>query len=139
MESGKEHHGACLCGSVRVKAKAKSNGIGACHCSMCRKWGGGPLLAVECESDVIFEGEDQISTFDSSEWAERGFCRKCGSHLFYRLKEGGHYAIPVGLFNDGDEWKLVEQIFIEQKPAFYSFAEKTKKLTGQEVFDQYSG
>lgn len=139
MESRTEHYGTCLCGAVRVKAKAKSMNIGACHCSMCRKWGGGPLLAVECEREVDFEGAEQISTFNSSEWAERGFCQKCGTHLFYRLKEEGHYAIPAGLFDNGDEWKLAEQIFTDQKPSFYSFAEETKNLTGQEVFDQNSG
>ncbi len=139
MESGTKHHGACLCGAIRITAKVKGNGVGACHCSMCRKWGGGPFLAVECESKVDFEGAEQISIFESSDWAERGFCQKCGTHIFYRLKEEGHYAIPVGLFDGGDEWILSEQIFIDQKPSFYSFAEATKDLTGEEVFAQYSG
>lgn len=139
MESETEHHGTCLCGAVRVAAKTKSNSIGACHCTMCRKWGGGPLFSVECESEVDFEGAEHVSTFNSSEWAERGFCQKCGTHLFYRLKQEGHYAIPVGLFDGGDEWRLTEQIFIDQKPSFYSFAEKTKELTGEEAFAQYSG
>ncbi len=139
MESKNEHRGTCLCGAVCVTAKTKGNGIGACHCTMCQKWGGGTLLAVECESDVDLAGAEHVSTFSSSEWAERGFCQKCGTHLFYRLKQEGHYAIPVGLFDGGDEWKLAEQIFIDQKRSFYSFAEKTKDLTGEEVFAQYSG
>ena len=139
MESRAEYRGTCLCGAVRVAAKPKSNSIGACHCTMCRKWGGGPFLAVECESEVDFEGAEHISTFSSSEWAERGFCQKCGTHLFYRLKQAGHFAIPVGLFDGADQWQLTEQIFIEQKPSFYSFAEKTKNLTGEEAFAQYSG
>jgi hypothetical protein len=139
MESRAEYRGTCLCGAVRVAAKPKSNSIGACHCTMCRKWGGGPFLAVECESEVDFEGAEHISTFSSSEWAERGFCQKCGTHLFYRLKQEGHFAIPVGLFDGADQWQLTEQIFIEQKPSFYSFAEKTKNLTGEEAFAQYSG
>jgi hypothetical protein len=139
MEHKTEHHGTCLCGAVRVAAKTKSNNIGACHCTMCRKWGGGPIFAVECGSEVDFEGAEHISIFNSSEWAERGFCRKCGTHLFYRLKLEGHYAIPVGLFDGSDEWIFAEQIFIDQKPSFYSFAEKTKNLTGEEVFAQFSG
>lgn len=140
MESKTGHRGTCLCGAVRVAAKAKSNDIGACHCTMCRKWGGGPLFAVECKSEVDFEGAEHISTFSSSEWAERGFCRECGTHLFYRLKQEEHYAIPVWLFDGGDhdQWRLTEQIFIDQKPSFYSLAEKTTDLTGEEVFAQYS-
>lgn len=139
MNSETEHHGTCLCGAVRVVAKPKSNSIGVCHCTMCRKWGGGPLFAAECDGEVNFEGAEHVSTFSSSEWAERGFCRTCGTHLFYRLKQEGHYAIPVGLFDEDNEWRFAEQIFIDEKPAFYSFAEKTKDLTGEQVFAQYVG
>jgi hypothetical protein len=104
---------------------------------MCRKWGGGPLFAVEFAGDVDFNGSEHITTFSSSEWAERGFCQQCGTHLFYRLKQGGHYALPVGLLDSADDWKITEQIFIDQKPPYYSLAEKTKQLTGEEVFAQF--
>lgn len=136
MNSKTGKSGSCLCASVRIVAKPKSNSIGVCHCVMCRKWGGGPFFAAECESAVDFEGTEYISTYSSSDWAERGFCRKCGTHLFYRLKQEGHYAIPVGLFEDSDDWMLADQIFIDQKPSFYSFAEKTRNLTGAEAFAQ---
>ena len=96
------------------------------------------MLAIECGSDVQFVGTDSISVFSSSDWAERGFCRKCGSHLFYRLKQVGHYAVPVGLLDEGEQWVFDQQIFIEEKPAFYAFANQTKNLTGAEVFAQYS-
>ena len=139
MEFKAMHQGTCLCGAVRISARTRNNSVGVCHCVMCRTWSGGPLLAVECESDVEFEGTEHISIFNSSEWASRGFCQTCGTHLFYRLKREEHYAIPVGLFDDNAEWRLGEQIFIEQKPSFYSFAEKTKELTGEEAFAQYSG
>ena len=137
MESKNEHHGTCLCGAVRVVAKTSGNDIDACHCTMCRRWGGGPFLAVECGGNVDFQGAEHISTYSSSDWAERGFCRSCGTHLFYRLKQREHYAIPVGLFDGRDDWKLTEQIFIDEKPAFYAFAQATKNLTGEEVFAQY--
>ena len=137
MNAGAECHGGCLCGAVQVVAKTKGNDVGACHCVMCRRWGGGPLLAVECGGDVKFIGESSIGVFDSSEWAERGFCRVCGTHLFYRLKKEGHYAIPVGLFDSSEPWMLTGQVFIDQKPAFYSFAQSTEDLTAEEVFEQY--
>lgn len=136
MSSGNTHQGKCLCGAVTVTATAAKDHIGACHCSMCRKWGGGPFLAVECGSDVEFTGNESIGVFDSSDWAERGFCRQCGTHLFYRLKEEGFYAIPVGLF-DTTDWVLTEEVFIDEKPEFYAFSQDTKKLTGAELFAQF--
>src|SRR5690606_36721869 len=93
---------------------------------------------VECEAEVMFEGAENTSVIASSDRAERGFCRTCGTHLFYRLKSEGHYGIPAGLLSESDNWELTKQIFIDQKPAFYSFEQETQKLTGEEVFAAYS-
>jgi len=139
MNSITEQSGSCLCGSVKISAKPKSNHVGACHCDMCRKWGGGPLLVAECEDDVRFESDSSIGVYSSSDWAERGFCQQCGTHLFYRLKQGGFYAIPVGLFDEKQQWQLAEQVFIDNKPGYYSFAEKTRNLTEAEIIAQFSG
>ena len=100
--------------------------------------GGGPLMAVDCGTDVLFEGEENISVFNSSEWAERGFCRKCGSHLFYRLKESKQYIVPVGLFDDNSTFVFDHQVFIDEKPSFYCFSNKTNNMTGAEVIEHYA-
>ena len=130
--------GSCLCGGVQLVAKALSHLVGACHCKICTKWAGGPLLGVDCGSDVSFEGKEHISVFNSSSWAERAFCKKCGTHLFYRLKENNQYFMPIGLFDDCEGFVFAHQIFIEEKPSFYSFANETKNMTGEEVFAQFA-
>jgi hypothetical protein len=130
--------GSCLCGAVNVSAKTMSNKVGACHCSMCQKWAGGPLMVVDCGSDVSFQGEENIGVFNSSEWAERGFCKKCGSHLFYRLKESNQHFMPVGLFDVGEEWIFDHQVFIDEKPEYYCFSNETQNITGAEVFAMFA-
>ena len=137
MTASHDMSGHCLCGQVTVSVSLDDCSVGACHCSICRKWGGGPLLAVECGENVRFEGKEHIHTYSSSDWAERGFCRQCGTHLFYRLKEGGFYALPVGLLEGEPGWRLDHQVFIDEKPGFYSFAEETDNLTGAEVFARF--
>ena len=131
--------GSCLCGAVTIQANASSKNVGACHCSMCRKWGGGPLLAIDCQTEVSFTGEENISSYSSSEWAERGFCSKCGTHLFYKLKEQGQYIVPAGLLESAEGLDFDHQIFIDEKPAYYDFANETKNMTGPEVFAMFSG
>ncbi|NEP05969.1 MAG: GFA family protein [Okeania sp. SIO2G4] len=138
MSVKSEHQGSCLCGAVHIFVKTNSKSVAACHCNMYRKWMGGPLLAIECGNQIRFEGSENISVFNSSEWAKRGFCSKRGSHLFYRLKQEGDYIIPVGLLDNDSNFTFEQQIFIDQKPSFYSFANKTKNMTGVEVFAQYS-
>ena len=138
MANGSEGKGSCLCGAVKITAKNISNDVGVCHCDMCRKWGGGPLMAVDCGTEVTFEGGENIAVYDSSEWAERAFCSKCGSHLYYRLKEPDQHIMPVGLFDTDIPFVFEHQIFIDSKPSYYHFGNKTKEMTGEEVFALYA-
>ena len=133
-----EGKGKCLCGAVQFTAKDISKNVDACHCGMCRRWGGGPLMAVSCGTEVAFEGEENITVYNSSDWAERGFCKKCGSHLFYRLKEINEHQIPAGLFNNQASFNFDLQVFIDRKPSFYSFANKTNEMTEAEVIEKYA-
>lgn len=130
--------GHCLCGKVKVTANTMSRNIGVCHCTMCRRWAGGPLMVVDCGDDVVFEGKENIKTFDSSAWAERGFCASCGNHLFYRLKQANKHLMPVGLFDNTEDFIFDHQVFIDEKPSYYCFANDTHNLTGQEVFKLYA-
>ncbi|MGB1799614.1 MAG: GFA family protein [Gammaproteobacteria bacterium] len=134
-----EGNGQCACGAVTFVAKTLNPIVGACHCKMCRQWGGGPFMEVECGTEVFFTGEEHISIFNSSDWAERGFCKKCGSHLFYRFKEANLHMMPVGLFEDDSQFVFKKQVFIEEKPSYYHFANKTEDMTGDELVAQFSG
>ncbi len=138
MSHSKIRNGNCLCGSVKITSKEVGNSIGSCHCGMCRKWAGGPFLAVSCGSEVSFEGEDNIRVFKSSDWAERGFCRNCGSNLFYRLKESKKYFIPVGIFEEDEGFVFSRQVFIDEKPSYYSFSNETQNMTGAEAIAKFS-
>ncbi len=138
MSETRKATGSCLCGAITVTALSQQNTVGACHCSMCRKWGGGPLMAIDCGTDVVFGGKENIGVYDSSDWAERGFCKQCGSHLFYRLKETQQHLMPPGLFDDNTALTFDHQVFIDEKPEWYNFASETHNMTGAEVFAKYA-
>ncbi len=72
------------------------------------------------------------------EWAERGFCKQCGGHLFYKLKRNNQYIVPAGVFENLQEVVFDHQIFIEEKPSFYCFSNQTRNMTGAEVFAQFA-
>lgn len=132
-----DQQGSCLCGGVSVKVEQLDAQVGVCHCGMCRKWGGGPLLAVDCGTGVQLDG-DSLATFASSEWAERGFCQRCGTHLFWRMRQTGQYIMPAGLFADTEGLVLDHQIFIDHKPDYYAFANDTKCMTEAEVIAMFA-
>ena len=70
--------GRCLCSAVTFVAEGVAAELHVCHCSMCRRWAGGPTFSTDVGS-VTFSGEENIQRYDSSTWAERGFCKRCGS------------------------------------------------------------
>ena len=127
--------GQCLCGSVKFTAENANINIGACHCDMCRKWVGGPYMAVECETDVVFTGTENITRFESSKWGQRGFCNQCGSTLFYFLKPKSYYMMAAGLFDDQSAFVFDHQIFIDEKPSYYCFSNETDNKTGAEMME----
>lgn len=127
--------GRCLCGSVEVEA-GEHEEAGLCHCSMCRRWSGGPMFAVHCGTEVKFSG-GKPSIYQSSDWAERGFCSTCGTHLFYHLLPNNEFVLPAGIFQD-KEFQLTNEIFIDEKPGYYELKNDTRKMTGQEVFEQFA-
>lgn len=132
-----KRQGKCLCGAVRITAEQAGRSVGACHCGMCRRWSGGPLMAVDCGGAVTIKGQESLSVFNSSDWAERGFCNKCGSNLFYRLKEAGQFMVLMGVFDNQNDIVFDHQVFIDEKPSYYEFKNETKNLTGAELFAQF--
>ncbi len=127
--------GQCLCGAIEISAPSIKT-IALCHCSMCRRWGSGPMHALHCEGEVNFSGATP-SRYQSSEWAERGFCGQCGTHLFYYLRPANQYILSAGLFPE-QNFSVTQEIFVDEKPAYYSLQADSKKMTGAEVFAQYS-
>jgi hypothetical protein len=89
-------------------------------------------MALTCRS-VTFEGEQNVGRVRSSDWAERGFCTRCGSNLFYRVVDASDYQVAAGLFDDQSKLRMSLKVFTDHKPAFYDFANRTKTMTGAEV------
>jgi len=123
--------GKCLCGAVTFTAENIKPEIHACHCQMCQRWLGGPAMGIEV-SGVEFAGSENLSVYESSPWAERGFCNKCGSSVYYRVKEPNLYILFAGSFDDQSAFRLTGEIYIDEKASGYDFAGEHQRLTGAE-------
>lgn len=135
---GNSAHGRCLCGKVSFTSEPVTD-VGICHCAICRRWGGSPGIAAHLKQAPEISGADAITWYESSDWAERGFCSTCGSNLFYRLKgDTPQYYAMAGTYEDQSGFRLNLQIFIEEKPAYYDFAGDIPSMTGEEVFAMYA-
>jgi hypothetical protein len=83
-------------------------------------------------SGVAIRGKENLQRYESSAWAERGFCKRCGSSLFYRLKEGDGYFLSMGALDDQSPFKLTSEIYVDEKPPGYDFVGSHPRLTGEE-------
>lgn len=137
MSHSEQMTGTCLCGAVSISVAA-SESVEACHCGMCRRWSSGPYLALHVGTDIQITGTDQVSRFRSSAEGERGFCKICGSHLFYYFVASKRYALSAGLFQNQADFLLTAQIYVDNKPDYYSFAENTHMMTEAEVIQQFA-
>ncbi|MCT8974398.1 GFA family protein [Microbaculum marinisediminis] len=136
--SGENRQGHCLCGAVRFTATPKSDEMAVCHCSMCRRWSGGVFMAVEC--DAIEVGDDSsLGVYASSEWGERAFCSSCGSTLYWRMSDGSHTAVSAQAFEDPAAFRFVSEIFVDEQPSNYAFANETQRMTGPELIAMMTG
>jgi hypothetical protein len=127
--------GGCLCGAVRFTAAPEKPEMGVCHCEMCRRWTGGAFMVVSCGTsrDVDIEDETALGVYKSSGHGERVFCSKCGSTLFWRMADGSHVAVSAQAFDDPSVFSFTTEIFVDEQPANYAFANDTTRMTGPEV------
>jgi hypothetical protein len=130
--------GGCLCGAVRFTAAPANRNVDTCHCGMCRRWAGGPFFARDCADTLKIEDASNLGVYRSSEWAERCFCKKCGTALFFRLVGPNIHFVSAEAFDDREGYTLTTQVFIDDKPAYYGFANETHSMTGAEVFAAFA-
>ena len=75
----------CLCGAVRYRAQGAPLLVEYCHCGMCRKAGGAPVVVwADFPAERVAWSAGAPRYRRSSERAQRGFCAECGSALAYR-------------------------------------------------------
>ncbi len=95
MDKSEPVTGGCLCGAIRYEITEPEIDAELCHCRMCQRFSGGPVLAWASfpkEALRFTQGEPKYyqsshgnpKYYESSPIAERGFCPNCGSSLTYR-------------------------------------------------------
>jgi hypothetical protein len=121
---------------VKFEADAIEPEFIACHCDMCQRWSSGPFFSTSAGS-VTFTGEEHLTRFRSSSWAERGFCNICGSNLFFRVLKHAGYEMCIGAFDDRSGLVMTGEIFVDRKPDGYALAGDHARLTEKETFEKF--
>lgn len=101
---------------------------------MCGRWTGSCFMAVDCGDGARPEENGALGVYDSSTYGERVFCRQCGSSLPWRMRDGSQAYVAACAFDDPSVFSLTDEIVVDEKPDNHAFANRTRKLTGAEVW-----
>lgn len=116
--------GRCLCGAVTFTGSGELRSPTACHCAMCRRWHGalGVYTTAPVET-VELAGGQQVQWYRSGADSERGFCRQCGSKLFWRQVGGTHLDIAMGAFEGPTGLTISKHIWVAFKGDYYDISD----------------
>jgi hypothetical protein len=118
------HTGRCLCAGVSYRITGPLREIVACHCNQCTRTSGNFVAATSVSaSDLNFAAQDTLCWYRSSDAAERGFCRRCGSNLFWRALREDTISIMAGTLDPPTNLKIARHIFVASKSDFYEITD----------------
>ncbi len=93
--------GACLCGHISYRLSGAISRINHCHCDQCKRHTGAAFATwVTLPADQVRWEGAAVAYFQSSDFAERGFCARCGSTLVWRRLNGDLIDVSVGTLDD---------------------------------------
>jgi hypothetical protein len=112
--------GRCLCGAVSYEVSGPLRQVIACHCEQCRRTSGHFVAATQARrEDFRLTVEEGLRWYASSEEAERGFCKICGSSLFWRQHAEPFVSIMAGTLDQPTGLGIVEHIHRESAGDYY--------------------
>ena len=79
--------GGCLCGAIRYRAEGTPYDETVCHCTMCRRASGAPMVAWFTVPVGALRWVGAPARYRSSAGAMRSFCATCGSALAFQRDE----------------------------------------------------
>ena len=123
-ESQKVTTGGCLCGAVRYEVKGPLRDVVNCHCSMCQRLHGnfGPHSKAR-KVNITITNHTGLAWYKTSEMAQRGFCRICGSSLFWEPFDLDATGIIAGSLDGPTGLKTIGHIFVAEKCDFYEITD----------------
>jgi len=125
------HGGGCLCGAVRYQVAGPLRDIVNCYCTMCQRLHGSFGAHSKAKKPHIQVTEDRgLAWHASSARARRGFCRECGSTLFWEPASQDATGIVAGTLDQPVGLNVIGHIFVGEKADFVEICDGAPQFTG---------
>ncbi len=121
--------GGCFCGAVHYEVRGKLRDVINCHCTQCQKLNGSfGAHSKAQDANIKIVKDEGLIWFDITDRAKRGFCKKCGSGLFWKLNTIEATGIISGSLDNPDGLTTMGHIFVSEKPDYYKISDKLPKF-----------
>jgi hypothetical protein len=125
--------GGCLCGKVRYRISARPHHADYCHCRMCQRAAGAPVVAwltVASEAFAWTRGEPAV--YRSSKRAERLFCPACGTQLAFReIEQPDHVDVTLASLDRPEEVRPGHHIWTASRIAWFDIGDDLPRYPEQ--------
>ncbi len=124
MQKNLAVEGSCLCGKVSFTITELNRDVVVCHCKQCRKQTGHMVAATRVSDDkLLVTGSDQLTWFAASDDAKRGFCRHCGSLLFWKADNSPNTSVMAGSLESPTGLETACHIYTKYKGDYYAISD----------------
>lgn len=114
------YHGGCHCGEVRYEVNGPLNDTVMCHCELCRKLHGHVSSYARFDRhDMKLTRDEGLRWYRLSDKTDRGFCKECGTALFWRPVRTDNMALMPGTLDETHGMTTVGQIYCADKGDYY--------------------
>ena len=129
-KSDTSYEGGCFCNAIKFTVTADTFWSILCYCKSCTKISGAPVVAWAgfVKNQIHWTGE-QICEFSSSKGVKRGFCKKCGASIFFKMNKSNIISISAGLFDKSLKLKTNRNIFTKNRLKYYSLDRDIPKFS----------
>jgi hypothetical protein len=118
--------GGCFCGALRYRVDGPPIDAGYCHCRMCQRASGAPVLAWGHWPRDAFRwlGGGEPAVLVSSADCRRLFCGRCGTHLLFRdATDPGVVDLNLATLDDPSAVRPEYHIWTESRIPWFELAD----------------
>ena len=124
--------GGCLCGAVKYEVHGPLYNVINCHCSKCRRIHGNfSAYASSKREDLKLVEQGGLKWYrsvkDETPDVYRGFCKECGSSLFWDARGDAYMYISAGTLDQPTNLKTIAHIWMEQAGDYYELTDDIEK------------
>jgi hypothetical protein len=131
---GSMFEGGCLCGALRFRVEIRPIDTGYCHCTLCQRSTGAPVLAWASFPVKNFSyTKGHATLYDSSSWGHREFCNQCGTQIGFRETDAATTIdVNVGCMDDPSAFPPACHIHAEDRISWFDTSDDLPRHPGAE-------